>query len=400
MDCFRRGFYIFSPVSRESGGANIIENGRGSVLHFGSDGRLVYSQDEKGNRLPDFSSVGYHSGEKAIPDVPVKITIEPVDGDNTEHIQQALDRLGGLPADENGFRGALLLKRGEYRVDGRLILSDSGTVLRGEGPGPDGTVIIATGYDDKKYKRPLITVAPEKDPSEESTQYSSSQNPPAMVVADSKSAITDETVPIGSRSFSVESAVGFTPGDRIAVYRPSTAEWIHSIGCDRLKPFWRALENPCWVKNGDKPGFYCDVEGWGSNHKFLQKEGESWEDFVKRVPISEDGRSFSIVRQWQPGEYDFYFERKITAIDGNRITIDAPIVHSMEQRYGGGVIYKIEMPERVTEVGIENLRLISEFAAPTDGHPYGNPAQETKSEEHAWHGIQLTGNTENIWVAM
>lgn len=70
----------------------------------------------------------------------------------------------------------------------------------------------------------------------------------------------------------------------------------------------------------------------------------------------------------------------------------------MEKRYGGGAIYKIETPDRITEVGIENLRLISEFADPVPGHPCGDPSQETKSEEHAWHGIQLTGNTENTWV--
>jgi len=376
----------------------IVENGTGSVFRMGSDGKLVYSQDENGNRLPDFSYVGYHSGEKAIPDVPVKITIEPVEGDNTQHIQHALDQLGKLPIDKDGFRGALLLKRGVYKVGGRLILSDSGTVLRGEGSGPEGTVIIATGYDNPKYRRPLISVAPKENLSAESTQYHSSQNVPKMVLADSKSSITNTTVPIGARSFSVESAAGFKAGDRIAVYRPCTAEWLHSIGCDAIKPFWRPILNTKWVKAGDKPGFYYKMPSWGGESSILKNEGESWDEFVKRVPLSEDGRALSIVRQWQPGEYDFYFERKITAIDGNRITIDAPIVHSMEQRYGGGAIYKIETPDRVTEVGIENLRLISEFADPSPGHPYGDPARETESEEHAWHGIQLTHNTENTWV--
>ena len=180
----------------------IVENGTGTVFRLGTDEKLDYSKDANGNRLPDFSFVGYHSGEKAIPNVPIKITIEPVEGDNTQHIQDALDRLGKLPIGKDGFRGALLLKRGVYRVDGRLIMSDSGSVLRGEGSGPNGTIIIATGYDDKKYQRPLITVAPRKNTSAESTQYRSSQTVPEMVVTASKSAITDTYVPIGARSSS------------------------------------------------------------------------------------------------------------------------------------------------------------------------------------------------------
>ena len=52
-------------------------------IQFDPSGKLVYSKDPKGNCLPDFSHVGYHSGEKAIPHVPVKITLEPDQGDDT-----------------------------------------------------------------------------------------------------------------------------------------------------------------------------------------------------------------------------------------------------------------------------------------------------------------------------
>lgn len=57
-----------------------------------------------------------------------------------------------------------------------------------------------------------------------------------------------------------------------------------------------------------------------------------------------------------------------------------------------------ETPGRVTEVGIENLRLVSEFDAPIPGHHYGDPKKTDRAENHAWHGIQLGRNTENTWV--
>jgi hypothetical protein len=376
----------------------IVERGTSKLFRLDPSGKLVYSTDRKGNRLPDFSHVGYHSGEKAIPQVSVRITLEPSQGDDTHRIQDALDKLGKLPADKDGIRGALLLKRGVYRVKGRLIMSHNGTVLRGEGNGLDGSTIIATGYDDFKYQRSLITIEPRSNISGVHTSHGHVQSIPVKLLTDSKQEIVDEYVPVGSHSFSVKSAVQYEPGDRIVVYRPSTTEWIHAIGCDQLTSKWNKVANIRWVKDGRNPGFHYERPGSFSTYFIHKKEGEIWIDFVKRIPLSEDGKTFDFTRQWEAGSYDFYFERKLTAVKGNRITIDAPIVQSMEQRYGGGAIYHYETPERVSEVGIENLRLISEFATPTPGNPYGDPGQKVQAEKHAWDGVQITNNTENTWV--
>ena len=54
----------------------------------------------------------------AIPTVPVRETIWPVAGDNTAHLQAAIDRVSALPLDAAGFRGAVLLRAGYYRVAG------------------------------------------------------------------------------------------------------------------------------------------------------------------------------------------------------------------------------------------------------------------------------------------
>jgi hypothetical protein len=37
------------------------------------------------------------------------------------------------------------LKKGSYRIAGVITVNKSGVVLRGEGQGTDGTVLIATG---------------------------------------------------------------------------------------------------------------------------------------------------------------------------------------------------------------------------------------------------------------
>ncbi|MFD1316377.1 hypothetical protein [Namhaeicola litoreus] len=367
------------------------ESEKNKFFEFNVAGILVYKQDEKGNSLPDFSYVGYQAGEKALPTLPVKITIGPIEGDNTHNIQNALDILGNFPLDKNGHRGALLLKKGVYHVEGVIAINQSGIVLRGEGNGPDGTILIAKGYGDVKYKRTFIQVG-----NDDKIQLDKS----------SFQEIEDDFVPIGTHTFKVKSATSFKIGDRIVVFRPSTKNWITEIGCDTIESRWAGIRDIQWVKEKSsdnqskfkKAGFYYQRLGYDSHYSILKNKNETWEEFQKRIPISEDGKSFDFTRQWEAGEYDLYFERQITHVKANQITIDAPIVHTLDAKFGGGGIFHFKTPTRISEVGIENLRLISEFSEPVSGHPYGAPEEQIKAEQHAWNGIVLNENTENTWV--
>jgi hypothetical protein len=74
----------------------------------------------------------------------------------------------------------------------------------------------------------------------------------------------------------------------------------------------------------------------------------------------------------------------ITAITGSEVTIHAPVVQAIEDRYGGGEIYRYTIGGRISQVGIENLWLESEYDAPDD-------------ETHGWNGIELS-NVEDAWV--
>lgn len=365
-------------------GQNSIEQNPSSFFKFDS-GSLVYTHDEKGNRLPDFSFVGYHSGEKPLPNVAVQMTLNPIVGDNTLQIQEALDQVAKLPLDDNGHRGALLLKKGVYNIAGTISIKQSGIVLKGEGDDENGTVLVATGYGDQKYKRNFFEVG---------------TTDKIKLDASSFQEITDNYVPIGTHSFSIKSIEKYKVGDRIVVYRPSTKSWITAIGCDTIAPRWAEIRNIDWVQNTNnkKSGFYYKRVGYDTPYSILQKKDETWEDFQSRIPLSDDGKSFDFTKQWEPGDYDLYFERKITNIQGDKITIDAPIVHAMESEFGGGGIYHFTTLNRIGEVGIENLRLISEFGEPTKDNPYGSSKEQTTSEQHAWNGIVLNENTENTWI--
>jgi hypothetical protein len=183
-------------------------------------GKLAYKADSLGNTIPDFSRAGYGGGGVRLPEMPAVARLAArTDGDDGARIQAALDAIAERAPDARGWRGALLLERGTYRVEGSLVIKAGGVVLRGEGSGESGAVTIlrATG----KQQRTLIEVAPGRLARSE--------------IPGSRQRVTDAYVPWSAKDFSVASTDGLNVGDRIIVHRPSTAEWIRELGMDRIK---------------------------------------------------------------------------------------------------------------------------------------------------------------------
>ena len=89
----------------------------------------------------DFSYAGYEGGAVSPPVVAAAIAVRPSGGDDTRLLQSALDHVAALPEGKNGFRGAVLLRPGRYRVSGRLEMRATGVVLRGSAD----CVIVAAG---------------------------------------------------------------------------------------------------------------------------------------------------------------------------------------------------------------------------------------------------------------
>lgn len=183
-----------------------------------SDLPLSSLKDELGNILPDFSNIGYMGSEQMIPDVPVVETIEaPVNGaDATQLIQDAIDKVAKSSSVTNDFKGAILLKKGRYKISGTLSIKSGGIVLRGEGQdAATGTVLIAAG----KGKRSLIKV-----------EGTGSSSPIVPTIYN----IKDNYVPVGQHWVRVLNPSSFKVGDGVTVYRPGTAQWISDLRMDKI----------------------------------------------------------------------------------------------------------------------------------------------------------------------
>ena len=151
-------------------------------------------------------------------------------------------------------------------------------------------------------------------------------------VSSSKKSITDAYVPIGKKQITVASGHTFMVGDAVFVHRIPNDAWISLLGMDKLT------------------------------------------SIIPQDPTTVD---------WVASAYDLYSERKVTAVNGNLITLDAPIMDIIDPVYATGELIKYTS-SRIENCGIENIRLSSNYASETD-------------ENHGWEAISFD-NIINAWA--
>ncbi|MFD8081562.1 hypothetical protein ACFV4F_07675 [Kitasatospora sp. NPDC059722] len=250
-------------------------------LHV-ANGRLVYGHDAQGNRIPDFSYAGYRNGAQPLPTAKVAVTLDPApSGDDADRIQQALDKVAAMPVGPDGLRGAVMLSAGTFRVGKALRIKASGVVLRGAGSGSGGTKLVASGEP-----RPLVELAGEGAPQKNGAEH----------------AVTDDYVPVGATTLTLDSAAGLKAGQQIVVQRPQEDAWIKAVGMDSIPPRPDGTPSKPWTPN--------------------------------------DG---------------LQFQRTVTAVDGNRVTLDIPLTNALEKQYTHAKVWAYDFPGRISQVGVEGF---------------------------------------------
>lgn len=273
-------------------------------------GKMAYTPDEQGNRVPDFSFAGYMAGDKPIPMATVKVVVPVKAGDATLRIQSAINYVSKLPLGKDGLRGAILLEKGVYDVAGTLTIGASGVVLRGTGMNDQGTVIHASGLD----RIGVIRILGKNNRLDEASV-----------------SITDSYVPVNASKITLANTSGFKIGNNITIHRPSTKKWIDDI----------------------------HTEHFGGGVTALG---------------------------WKAGQRDVYWDRKITEINGNVLTLDAPLTTAMSAEYGGATISRYTWEGRISQSGVENLKLVSDYHQ-----------ENLKDEYHRWTAICME-NVQDAWV--
>ncbi|MBI5475264.1 MAG: peptidoglycan-binding protein [Ignavibacteriales bacterium] len=300
-----------------------------NLVKYNDGLRLQYTADSTGNRIPDFSFAGYKNGTVPIPYINVVDSVSPVSGDNTMNIQNAINRVAALPLDANGFRGALLLKAGKYNVSGTLLLNASGIVLRGVGEGSDSISNTIIYATGDSLTQPTVLVAGGGKSGSNSSAWSGSLTTNVN--------ITTDTIFVGENSFQVANVSQFAVGDNIIIVHPKTMEWLRAVNF------------------GDVPNDTGAASYWAS----------------VTIPI--------------------LYNRFITGISGDTITIDAPVYNNLVRSLSQSYIYKTNRSGILTNIGIENLRV--DIINPYNQLPTVNGDELHHAQDAIW-----LGKIEDAWV--
>jgi len=143
--------------------------------------------------------------------------------------------------------------------------------------------------------------------------------------------VTDERAPVGATKLTLDDARGLAAGDIVRITRPTTPAWVHALGMD----------------------------------------------------VAPGRQQFA----WKPAAMSVRWTRTIAAVEGQVVTLDAPITTALEKKFGGATLAALGAPGPLRQIGVENLRCESAFDA-------ANPLDE----QHAWEAVFFE-HVEDGWIA-
>ncbi len=274
------------------------------------DQTITLTPNPNGDRIPDFSTVGFNYGNSPLPgelggyDVPVLVTLQPGVGDQTDRIQAAIDWIATRPL-INGFRGALLLKAGRWDIHSmnRLRIGASGVVIRGEGDHP------LTGTR-------LYALATTNEANSGNTRNSRliAFDGGGLTASTTRTLVDNVYIPGGTTVIPI-TAHTFTVGQRLQVRWPGSVAW-------------------------QRASYYNTAAT------------------TDRDPA-------------------ITFNRVVTAVTANSITLDAPITSPLDPAWGRGYVVPVTAFSYITNVGVSGIYFESTYASDTD-------------ENHAWSAVDFT----------
>jgi len=263
--------------------------------------------NNKGDRIMDFSAAGYMGGGVALPLLKPTVRVSPVGNgaDDTASIQRAIDTVSAMAVNGSGSRGVVLLAAGNFFVSSMLNISTSGVVLRGSGSDMSGTVV---NYTNSSQTSATLAV-----PSPGAAAFALlNVNGSGSYTKDTTSAaaITDAYVPAGAATLNLSNTAAFQVGSSIVIERPVTSAWVT----------------------------FMQMANLGAGKKWINPGSTT---------------------SWQ---------RTVTAVNGNQITLNVPLSDSLDATYvnpPGGMVSLSKLNNPLQQVGIEHLRFVGIPRTPT-----------------------------------
>ena len=297
-----------------------------------ADGTLSYTADSDGFVIPDYSQAGYKNG-RPIPTINIPdrtVTINPLPDEKADNTKHIQEAID---------------KVATFTPDADGI---RGVVLLKAGRyNVDGTInlsvdgVILRGEGNCNAPEAEQTLLYGRDAIEKKKNLimmgNSSAHNWGNGAGNDKVNIVNEKVKVGDYSFQVTDASAYSVGDLICVKFPTTEAWL--------------------------------------------------------VDVLHGGNTQQDKNPWKVSNIDISYHRYITAIEGNTITIDAPIFYTLDKKYSTSYIYKIPSPGNIRKnIGIENLAVAYEPTPLSSKENVDQNCIYMSSLENSWlKDVSMTG---------
>ena len=289
------------------------------LVQMNSNGVLTYIPDQTGNIIPNFSHAGYRGGDVALPE-------------NIPVVKTlspvAGDNTERIQAAINAI-GELPLQPTGYRGALRLeagIYEVQGMLRIAE----SGIVITGAGQGDDPAKNTIIRRTGSSRASVIQTGKNTRSRAFATEIANTRTFVTTPRVAVGSYELEVESASAFRVGDAVLIVQPSTETWLESV------------------------------------------------NFGDAFPEKTPNRTV-----WKAGEIDLRYHRYIKAINGNKITFDAPVYDNLDRRLSQSYVAKFDDLDMVRNIGVENI-LVDIVTAGGESEDHAQDCIYFRRSENCW----------------
>lgn len=151
-------------------------------------------------------------------------------------------------------------------------------------------------------------------------------------LAGSQTKVVGDYITVGTYCLELSGANGFRKGDKVVIAWVPTDAWISALKMDQIPPRTDGIE----------------------------------------------------VKQWAAASYKLCWERTVLASSGKYVYLENPVVMPLESRFGSVYLQAYSYSGIISESGIENMTLQSDYASDED-------------EDHSWTAVEVCA-AEHCWV--
>lgn len=100
--------------------------------------------------------------------------------------------------------------------------------------------------------------------------------------------------------------------------------------------------------------------------------------------LEKSDKSRDNTNNWKPEKYVQKYERTVTAVTDDSITIHVGVPCTIQDNFGGGEIIRVKPDRRMSHCAVEYVKIVSDYSGKDDDEKHGWKAVDMNSIRDSW----------------